>query len=274
MTKYNLGFIGAGNMAEALIRGLIDKGVYTADEIAITDVSADRTALLGRQFGVVTCGSNGALVRECAVVLLAVKPQVVAAVLEEVKNDSRPDQLFISIIAGTRSAKIENGLRNAGNEKPRLVRVMPNTPALVGLGVSGICAGANATTEDLQTTESICNAVGITTRVDESLMDAVTALTGSGPAYIFYVIEALIEAGVKVGFTPEQAHGMVLQMVLGAATLAKNSDKSPQELRRAVTSPKGTTEAGVTVLDQERVKEIFARTVEAAERRGKELGSL
>ncbi|HMZ51341.1 MAG TPA: pyrroline-5-carboxylate reductase [Candidatus Sumerlaeota bacterium] len=274
MTKYKLGFIGAGNMAEALIRGLIDKGVYTADEIAITDVSADRTALLGRQFGVATCGSNGALVRECAVVLLAVKPQVVAAVLEEVKNDSRPDQLFISIIAGTRSAKIENGLRNAGNEKPRLVRVMPNTPALVGLGVSGICAGANATAEDLQTTESICNAVGITTRVDESLMDAVTALTGSGPAYIFYVIEALIEAGVKVGFTPEQAHGMVLQMVLGAATLAKNSDKSPQELRRAVTSPKGTTEAGGTVLDQERVKEIFARTVEAAERRGKELGSL
>ncbi|MEO8376547.1 MAG: pyrroline-5-carboxylate reductase [Candidatus Sumerlaeota bacterium] len=274
MTKYQLGFIGAGNMAEALIRGLIDKGVYTAAQIGITDVSSERTGFLVKQFGVSVCDGNIDLINNSATVLFAVKPQIIPSVLTEVQEISRPDQLFISIIAGTRAASIESGLQNTRNKKPRLVRVMPNTPALVGLGVSGICAGANATTEDLQTAEAICSAVGITTRVDESLMDGVTALTGSGPAYIFYVIEALIDAGVKIGFEPTQARDMVLQMVLGAATLAKNSDKSPQELRRAVTSPKGTTEAGVNVLDQEKVKEIVMRCVEAAEARGKELGAM
>ncbi|MCC6548075.1 pyrroline-5-carboxylate reductase [Candidatus Sumerlaeota bacterium] len=272
MTKYKLGFVGAGNMAEALIRGLIDKRVHAANEIGITDVSSERTDFLCRQFGVKVCDGNIDLINQSATVLLAVKPQVIPTVLGEVKEISRREQLFISIIAGTRTATIEDGLRNAGNPSPRLVRVMPNTPALVGLGVSGICPGRHATAKDLDAAEEICGAVGITTRVDESMMDAVTALTGSGPAYVFYVIEALIEAGVKVGFTEDQSRGMVLQMVLGAATLAKSSEKSPQELRRAVTSPKGTTEAGVTVLDGEKAKEIFVRAVQAAERRGRELG--
>lgn len=270
--QHRLAFIGGGNMAEAIISGLLDRGVYTAAELAATDVVPARLEFLSRTFAIATSDDNRELIRSADAVLFAVKPQNMGDVLAGIAADTAPDQLFLSICAGTTTAFIENGLRTPHAPTPRVIRIMPNTPALIGLGVAGICKGTHATDADLDVAERIFKSVGIVLRVAETQMDAVTALTGSGPAYVFYLIEALIEAGVKVGFTPEQAHEMVTQMVLGSATLARKSDKSAADLRRAVTSPGGTTAAGVAVLDEKKVMEAFIACVAAAEARGRELG--
>jgi pyrroline-5-carboxylate reductase len=270
--RYRLGFIGGGNMAEAIIRGLLEKKVYTVGSLAATDVSEPRLEYLRKTFGIDTSTNSADLVTRSEAVLFAVKPQNMNDVMAGISSAVRPMNLFISICAGTRTDTIEKGLHTSNNPAPRVVRVMPNTPALIGLGVAGICAGANAKTVDVEFAEKIFQAVGVVTRVREEMMDAVTALTGSGPAYVFYLIESLIDAGVKLGFDKDQAREMVLQMVLGSATLARQSDKSAAELRKAVTSPGGTTAAGIAVLDERKVKDAFIACVEAAEARGKELG--
>jgi pyrroline-5-carboxylate reductase len=277
-----LGFIGGGNMAEAIVRGVLSAGVSDAGGIAIAEKSEARREFLAREFpGTRITADIPAAASEADVVILAVKPQNIPEVLPQLVTSHQPLATnpspvtshqslvtVLSICAGIRTAALEAGLPAGA----RVVRVMPNTPALIGLGWSGICPGANAGADDIAMARRIFDAVGESAEVSEDLMDAVTALTGSGPAYVFYLMESLIESGVRMGFTPEQAAAMVRQLLLGAATLAANSDKSPAQLRAAVTSPGGTTAAGVAALDRERFRDTIVDCVLAAERRGKELG--
>jgi pyrroline-5-carboxylate reductase len=272
-SAFRLGLLGGGNMAEAIIKGVIAAGILRPSELFVTDISEDRRRLLRETYGVEVFEKNGELVSQVDVVLFAVKPQNMPVVLEEIRPVARPEQLFVSICAGTTTAIIEKGLESPAHGTPRVVRVMPNTPALISMGMAGMCKGAHASDADIDRARVIFDAVGEVVAVPESMMDAVTALIGSGPAYVFYLIESLIEAARKHGFSDEQARSMVLATVRGAATLAHGSPLPPAQLRRNVTSPGGTTAAGLAVLEERKVKDAFIACVDAAEHRGKELAA-
>lgn len=254
-------FIGGGNMAEALIRGLLSA---KAGRIIATDVRAERLEQLQRTYGIETSSDNAASAAKADIVVLAVKPQKMSAVLEGLKIKS---QLLISIAAGITTARIE---RELGGE-PRVVRSMPNTPALVGAGAAALCKGRFATEADLATAERILSAVGIVVRTDEQQLDAVTALSGSGPAYIFYMAEAMIAAGVEAGLPEDVAKRLAVQTVFGAGKLLAESGELPSELRRKVTSPGGTTEAALKVKIDRGFAKIVAEAIHAAARRSREL---
>lgn len=258
-------FIGAGNMAEAFIRGLLAKQVIAPQQIIATDVRPDRLELLRRQFNILTESDNAAAVRQADIVVLAVKPQQMSAALATLS--ARPATLIISIAAGITTDRLE---RELGGQA-RVIRVMPNTPALVGAGAAALCAGKFALLEDLQTATAILAAVGIVVPVEEKDLDAVTALSGSGPAYVFLVAEALIQAGISAGLTPAIARRLAIQTVAGAGRLLAESTAEPAELRRQVTSPGGTTEAAVAVLLERQLPGIFREAVTAAARRSREL---
>ena len=201
------------------------------------------------------------------VVLLAVKPQQMSAVLAPLKSAISNRTVFISIAAGMTTGRIEAELGG----KARVVRVMPNTPALVGAGAAALAKGAHATDDDLTTAEAILGAVGITVRVEEKFIDAVTALSGSGPAYVFYVAEAMIKAGVAAGLDEALARKLAVQSVYGAGKLLVESGEKPEALRRKVTSPGGTTEAALKVMSERKLAEIFTEAIRAAEQRSREL---
>ncbi|MEI8315347.1 MAG: pyrroline-5-carboxylate reductase, partial [Verrucomicrobiota bacterium] len=258
-------FIGAGNMAEAFIRGLLAKQVIAPQQIIATDVRPDRLELLRRQFNILTESDNAAAVRQADIVVLAVKPQQMSAALATLS--ARPATLIISIAAGITTDRLE---RELGGQA-RVIRVMPNTPALVGAGAAALCAGKFALLEDLQTATAILEAVGIVVPVEEKDLDAVTALSGSGPAYVFLVAEALIQAGISAGLTPAIARRLAIQTVAGAGRLLAESMAEPAELRRQVTSPGGTTEAAVAVLLERQLPGIFREAVAAAAWRSREL---
>ncbi|MCC5877995.1 MAG: pyrroline-5-carboxylate reductase [Candidatus Sumerlaeia bacterium] len=267
-----LGMIGFGNMAEAVLKGIVARGIIDPENMRVTEQSEARCNHLLATFAIKPTPDALNLLEQVDVVLFAVKPGNMKEVLAHIAPAARPDHLFLSVCAGIRTNTIEEALRSEKCPHPRVVRVMPNTPALIGEGMAGICGGANATDGDIEIPMAIFRAVGAATRVEESMMDAVTALTGSGPAYVFYLIESLIEGGVELGFEADQAKEMVLQMVYGAAKLARESDREPAELRRAVTSPGGTTAAGIATLDDHKVREAFKACLVAAEKRGRELG--
>lgn len=258
-----IAFIGAGNMAEALIRGLLAGKVMRPEQIVAHDVRPERLEFLARQFSIRTAPS----VPVADILVLAVKPQQMSEVLKSSEFGVQGRSLLISVAAGVTTARIERELGG----RPRVVRVMPNTPALVGAGAAALCKGAFATDEDMVVAETILNAVGVSARVEESLMDAVTAVSGSGPAYVFYVTEALIKAGVAAGLSEPLARKLAIQTVFGAAKLMVESGEAPAELRRKVTSPGGTTEAAVRVLTERKLAESFAEAVQAARNRGREL---
>lgn len=255
-----LAFIGAGNMAEALIRGLLAGQVVTADRIIAHDVRADRLEELRKTYGIRT-GS----VANADILILAVKPQQISAVLLSFLLP--PSSFILSIAAGITTGRIERELGGT----PRVVRVMPNTPALVGAGAAAYCRGQFATDDDLAVTETILRAVGTAVRVEESAMDAVTALSGSGPAYIFYVAEAMIAAGVKAGLDENVARALTIQTILGAGKMLAETGEAPGELRRKVTSPGGTTEAALKVMADRQLLETFSAAIAAARNRGAEL---
>ena len=258
-------FIGAGNMAEALIRGILRAKLVEPSRITAADVRAERLALLQSAFGIRTTGDNTAALRDADIVILAVKPQQLGAALESLRPISAP--LWISIVAGVSISQIEKKLGGSA----RVVRVMPNTPALVGAGAAGLAKGARASEEDLVSAEAIFHAVGITARIDETLMDAVTALSGSGPAYIFLVTEAMINGGIALGLDPAMAKALAVQTVHGAAELLMETGEEPQSLRSKVTSPGGTTEAAVRVMSSQKLLEIFVDAMRAAAQRSQEL---
>ena len=256
-----IAFIGAGNMGEALIGGLLGAGTVTAQQIIAVDVRADRLEFLKNKFGIRAAPEAP----PADVFVLAVKPQQMSAVLSSLIP--HPSSLIISIAAGVTTARIEREL--GGNL--HIVRVMPNTPALVGAGAAALAKGTFATDDDLATAEAILRAVGTTVRVDEKHLDAVTALSGSGPAYVFFVTEAMIKAGIEAGLAAAVAKKLALQTVYGAAKLMIESDDEPGELRRKVTSPGGTTEAALNVMNERQLAEIFVEAIQAATRRGREL---
>lgn len=267
-TNKNIGFIGAGNMATALIKGLVQSGTYNSGQLLASDNNKKALEKISDLFGLKCSPSNRTLVKESAIVVLSVKPQIMGKVLEEVKDDIREDNLFISIAAGIPLKMIRTAL---GREMP-LIRVMPNTPALVQKGMSALARGSLVTDEHMEAARGIFCAVGDTVEVKESMMDAVTALSGSGPGFIFRFMECMVEAGVDSGLDKATSLRLVVQTFLGAAHLAKESDNSLSGLREMVTSPGGTTAAGLAMFERMGLEKIIQKAIEAAFKRSIELG--
>ncbi|WP_373047946.1 pyrroline-5-carboxylate reductase [Vulgatibacter sp.] len=262
-----IAFVGAGNMAEALIKGLLGAG-WQADAIVGTGRRPERLDHLHRSYGIRTSLDNVAAVSDAEIVVLAVKPQALERMLELVAPGIDHGKLVISVAAGVPIAALERKL-GAG---ARIVRAMPNTPALVGAGATAVSGGEHATEADLATAKALFDAVGQTVIVDESLLDAVTGLSGSGPAYIFLIIEALSDAGVKVGLPRYTAQALAAQTVLGSAKLLLETGQHPGMLKDQVTSPGGTAIAGLHTLEAGGLRTTLINAVEAATRRAKELG--
>ena len=263
-----LGFIGAGNMASALIKGLLDSGLYQAGQLTAYDTDGERLKEITRRFDVRVSSSNCDLVKDCQAVVLAVKPQSMREVLEVVREDIADDLLMISIAAGIPLRMIQSVI---GRDIP-LIRVMPNTPALIQRGISALAAGTLATPDHMEIAGSIFEAVGEAVTVSEDMMDAVTAISGSGPGYFFRLMECFVDAAEKIGFDRSTSLRLVMQTALGAVHLASTSEKSLGELREMVTSPGGTTAAALAVFEEKRLANIIEEAVKAALDRGVELG--
>jgi pyrroline-5-carboxylate reductase len=266
---YKLGFVGAGNMAEAIARAILSAGLYRANELLASDPAEARRRLFQEQLNIKAVGDNGPVAQSCGAILLAVKPQNVAQALAELSGHLQANAVVISIAAGISTEYIAGTL---GSQPCRIVRVMPNTPMLAGAGMSVLAAGKNAKQEDLALARGIFDAGGQTLVLDESLMDAVTAVSGSGPAYFFYVAEALVAGGVEAGLGEADALTLARQTMLGAAQLLQKSGEPPVELRRKVTSRGGTTEAAIRVMEQAGLAEAVRRAVLAATERSRQLG--
>ena len=260
------GFIGGGNMAEAIIKGLVAGGVPAA-KLAVSEPSEPRRNLLSERYGVQVTSDNAALCEMSDTIILAVKPQIAPQVLGAI-GTGLVDKLFISIMAGVKSAAIEGMLGG----RARVVRVMPNTPALVLKAASAISRGFNATDDDLALTRRIFDLVGTTCVVEEKLLDAVTGVSGSGPAYVLTFIEALSDAGVKHGLTREVATALAAQTVYGTAKLLLETHEHPAVLKGNVASPGGTTIAAMHSLDRDGFRAATINAVDVCVARSKELG--
>lgn len=268
MNNPTIAFIGAGNMATALISGLIADGTRPQTLIA-TDPDGERLQALAERTGIRTGQDNAAAVAQADVLVMAVKPQVLEAVareLAEAVQAHRP--LVLSIAAGVQSDTLQRWLGG----QVALVRSMPNTPAMLQVGATGLYATADVNGEQRDQAETIMRAVGLTIWVgDEGLMDAVTALSGSGPAYLFLVIEAMESAAIELGLPAETARLLTLQTALGAARMAMESHEDPATLRQRVTSPGGTTEQALEQLEKDGLRDLFRRALAAARDRSREL---
>jgi len=264
-----IGFIGGGNMAEAVVRGIAEGGLYPSSDILVSDIRTERLDYLASEYKVTAAENNTALVQKADVVVLSVKPQNMKDVLDEIKDAVKKDTLIISIAAGVTTAKIAGVLGDVS-----IIRVMPNTPALIGQGASALYSG-NASKEGLGLAQKIFSAVGKAVVVEsEELIDAVTAVSGSGPAYFFLMMEEMIKAGEKLGLPSDTAKELVLQTAKGAALLAQQADtngETPAELRKKVTSPGGTTEAAIKVFAERQFGELVTDALTAAFNRSKEL---
>jgi pyrroline-5-carboxylate reductase len=263
-----IGFLGAGNMASALIGGLTRSHLVEPGSIMASDIDPERREQVTRRFGVRSTKDNREVVNFADVVVLAVKPGVAAKVLDEVAGVVRADQIVISVCAGISSAFVESRLVN----KPPVLRVMPNTPAQVGAGVSAIACGAYATAEHCAVAKAILGAVGEVIELAEKHLDAVTAISGSGPAYFFYLMEAMEAAGLAEGLPPGVTQKLVKQTALGAAKLCLESSDDPRKLRQNVTSPGGTTDAALRLLEANGVGQLLVQAVREAAKRSRELG--
>lgn len=259
-------FVGAGNMAGAIVGGMVEAEFCAPEKIVLTDVCPERLSDLEAEYGVSTSTDNR-MVKNSEIVVLSVKPQVMGEVLKGIAPVLRKETLVISIAAGITAEKIEAAL----GEGTRVVRVMPNTPALIGQGASGIAAGSLADEADIEVAEAILGCVGLTVRIDEQELDAVTALSGSGPAYVFYLLESMLAAADDMGLDKETARTLALQTVEGAARLMKDSGEEAAELRAKVTSRGGTTEAAIRSMDESGVKNAIISALKAAKARSEEL---
>jgi pyrroline-5-carboxylate reductase len=257
--------LGAGKMGEALVSGLLKAGIEPGD-VLITERYADRAQELCERYGV-RAVSNAEAAAKADTIVLAVKPQDMATLLGEIATAVTPRQLVVSIAAGIPTAAIEKRLA-AGVP---VVRAMPNTPALVGEAMTAISAGAHATEAHLDQAEALLRPVGKVLRLPESQLDAVTALSGSGPAYVFYLVEAMTDAGLLLGLPRAVAHELIVQTVVGAAVMLRDSGEHPVALREAVTSPAGTTIAAIRELENHGVRAAFLSALEAARDRSREL---
>lgn len=259
MIQRRLGFIGGGVMAEALLTGMLRAGVAEAFRLHASDPSEERRALLSGKLGNNVFTDNRQVARAVDVLVLSVKPKVVPAVAAEISGDLTAAHLVVSIAAGVSLGALRSML---GTD--RLIRVMANTPALVGEGASAYCIAQGATSEDAALVEEMLRSVGLCVRVEERHMDAVTGLSGSGPAYVYLVIEALTDGGVKMGLPSDVAARLAASTVCGAARMVLETGQPPAELRRQVTTPGGTTIEGLRALDAAGVAKAFQDAVVAA----------
>jgi pyrroline-5-carboxylate reductase len=268
---HSLAILGAGNMAEAIARGVTRAGLFTPAQIVASDPSPQRRELFQRELGIRSTEDNREAVRGADIILLSVKPQTMAEVLAGLASDLRDDALTVSIAAGISTRFIERGLGGTG-KSCRVVRAMPNTPMLVGEGMVAIAGGAHANADDLTIARKLFESAADVIEVPEDQIDAVTALSGSGPAYFFFLVEHMTRAGVEMGLSPQHAHHLAAKTALGSAKMLLTSTDTPEELRRKVTSPGGTTHAAITHMESQGMPQIVVDALKAAQRRGRELG--
>jgi pyrroline-5-carboxylate reductase len=266
-----VGFIGAGNMGEVLIRGLLQSGKVEKRDIIASDSNPDRLAFISDTYGVRTTPSNIELVEKSSIVIIAVKPQNIDDLLDELATSSHEKHLFISIAAGITTEKLAGKMHHRSG----IIRVMPNAPASVLAGIAAIYPGRNVSPADLQRAVSIFECVGRTVIIkNEALMDVVTGLSGSGPAFVFLVIESLSDAGVQLGISRKESSLLAAQTVYGAAKMLLETGRHPSELKDIVATPGGTTFAGLKMLEKGNFRSTIMEAVEAATIRSRELGNL
>ncbi len=264
-----LAIIGTGRIGEALLRGLLHSSWVAPSQVICTDASPERAEEVARLHGVTGTTDNRAAVEAADVVLVALKPQVLVRVISAVGDAFRPDQTVISVAAGITTATIQDAIPG---EVP-VVRVMTNTPVQVDEAMSVLSGGTHARDRDLDVAESILSHVGQVIRMDEEHLDAVTALSGSGPAYFFLLAEAMIDAGILLGLPRDVSSQLIIQTMVGSAKMLRDSGKHPVELREMVTSPGGTTIAAIRTLESAKVRAAFLDAIEAAKLRSEELGA-
>jgi pyrroline-5-carboxylate reductase len=267
MKGKKISIIGGGNMAEAMLKGLLKKKIVTPKQVLVSEPRDERTRFLSQTYRVQVTSDNKAAVRFGEIIILAVKPQIMKGVLQEIAGELTSKQLIISIAAGITIAFIASQI---GKDK-RIVRTMPNSPSQIGEGAIALCGGGKATPQDIRNAGELFAAIGATVIVPEAHMDAVTGLSGSGPAYIFLIIEALTDGGVKMGLPRDVAQSLVLQTVIGSARMVVETGDHPVKLKDMVTSPGGTTIAGLHVLEEKGVRGALINAVTAASERSRAL---
>ncbi|MBE9477628.1 MAG: pyrroline-5-carboxylate reductase [Chloroflexi bacterium] len=264
-----LAFIGGGNMGEAMLAAILEKGLSTAENVTVSDISEPRRRYLKQKYGITVTGDNRQAAVESDVVVLAIKPQQLAEAMSGLSGRLHAAQLVLSIVAGAGTGTLCRGLGHN-----RVIRVMPNTPAQIGEGISVWTATAEVSEEQKAQAAAILGAMGRQVYVtDERYLDMATAVSGSGPAYVFLFAEALTSAAVDIGLPDDMARELALETVLGSARFMQGSDRPPAELRRMVTSPGGTTAAALARLEKGQFTELIKQAVRAAYERAKELGN-
>lgn len=266
--KLNIGFLGAGKMASALAKGFIYAKIANAEQLVASDPIDAARSTFAEETGAKVTSSNIDVVKAANVLLLAVKPDHVAGVLKEIRGSFNEKHLLVSIAAGVTLAKLEGGL----NERARVVRVMPNTPALVGSSATAYALGRNATAEDGRLVQKLFSSVGLAIQLKESLLDAVTGLSGSGPAYVYTIIEAFSDGGVASGLPRDVATRLAAQTVLGSAKMVLETGQHPGALKDMVASPGGTTIEGLHELEKGGLRAALMNAVRAATEKSKKLG--
>ncbi|OQX23543.1 MAG: pyrroline-5-carboxylate reductase [Desulfobacteraceae bacterium IS3] len=277
--SYKIGFIGAGNMGEAMVGALIRADIFSPAMIMMSDVYQDRLEYMRKTYGVTVMSDNFRLFSESDIIVLAVKPQQMGQVLADIAGQKEyrisSRKRIISIAAGILIRKIEDALYPPLNDASRqnlpIIRVMPNTPALVLAAMSGMSANRHADAGDIRITRTILESMGQVVEFEEKQLDAVTGLSGSGPAYLFYLAEAMIAGGIAAGLTPQNAETLTLQTLYGAVKLLTERKEPPEVLRRKVTSPGGTTEAAIKLMETHGVGKHIAEAIVAAANRSEEL---
>jgi pyrroline-5-carboxylate reductase len=266
-----VGFLGAGNMGEVLIRGMIQSGKVKKTDIIASDVNQERLSYLSETYGIRTTASNVEVAEKASIVIIAVKPQNIDALLDELSHSSHENHLFISIAAGITTDRLAAKMHH----KSGIIRVMPNAPASVLAGIAAIFPGRNVAPADLQRAVSIFECVGRSVVIrNENLMDVVTGLSGSGPAFVFLMIESLSDAGVQLGISRKESSLLAAQTVYGAAKMLLETGRHPSELKDIVATPGGTTFAGLKMLEKGNFRSTVMDAVEAATLKSRELGSL
>jgi len=262
-----IAFIGGGNMGEAMIRGILDKGLTSPAEIAVSDINPSRLSFLAKQYGIASLSDNSAATEYAEAIILAVKPVTLPAVMTDMKAHLQSGQTVISIAAGVSLAKLSRGL-----DRRSLIRAMPNMPAQIGEGMTVWTATPEATEEDRSRATRILGAIGRQVFVgEEKYVDMATAVSGSGPAYVFLIIESLTDAAVRIGLPRDLARDLVVETMAGSTHLVQKSDRHPAELRNTVTSPGGTTAEGLHRLEEGSLRALLARAIVAGHEKAKEL---
>jgi len=264
-----IAFIGGGNMAEAMISAIVGNNLTEAGDVTVSDIDGSKLKILKQKYKIIPAASNLIAIQGKDVIILAIKPQMLVEVMPGLKDQIKPAQLVISILAGKSIQTLSNGLAHHC-----IIRSMPNTPAQIGKGMTVWTATPQVTAKQKKLASKILGSMGVEIFVDnEKYLDMATAVSGSGPAYVFLFIESMISAAVKLGWAPEEAQKLVMQTLEGSADLLRKSGKSPQELRRMVTSPGGTTAEAIATFEKGGFTDLVSASVKAAYEKAKQLGS-